>query len=777
MNMKNRLPNSAARIAIVAASIAAAFPACAQTAALPEIKIETLPPLADESLRMPPSIARGDDSDLGPEKPFAVTFLGGKVEEKPPVDEKIAELTKPQSSVSASVTSLSSDRSATSQYDGFHKEGTFGSVDADILLRDEETGTWKVFKARNLGLDSPEARASIERQGQWGASVEKNVTTRVSPLTFTTGLQGIGTSSLVGSGSGASATPMQTVRPETRRDATGVELFRTFGENVTFSASHRSEDKKGNIIWGRGSAPEFALNPIDSNISRTDASVSIVFKDFQSTIGYQGIKYDTNVDMVSMITKGAAANTVTYLSQPLDNSSHKLFGEFGYNFSRDTRGTFNIHRTRTVQNEQLPTSSIAGLAWAGAPTSLDGLVVTTAASGSLSSRLTKELSLVGSMRYHDLDDKTPARRFIQGTNCNVANPTTAQACVDNTPLSFTTSTAKVEASWRPASLGFSARGGLESSRQDRSIPSAITTAAVDPQRVVPMRAEIRETTARIELKKPFNEEISGSIRASRSKRTGSAYSAANSGAGGAPSDLVNPVNIADRVRDKVGIGMDWNPLETVSVQAGIDASRDRYPNDSVRKYGLVSGSSHIASVDISWAMTESWKADAWIAKDLSRTRRLTYRDANSGAALADKDSVLSDSGMSLGLSIKGSLTPSLKAGIDASYGSVDSRTRMDLTLLGAGAAYPSSGGVSASPFPDYNSSSIRLGLNLEYAVDKNSDVRFDLVAERWRSGDPTWLFSDGSAFTYGTTTDGTIVDSGLRRSSAFASVKYTYKFR
>ena len=60
-------------------------------------------------------------------------------------------------------------------------KGAYGLLDADIVKRDDETGTWLKLKATNLGLDNRDCAASYSRQGNIAVSSNtggRRVTTR-----------------------------------------------------------------------------------------------------------------------------------------------------------------------------------------------------------------------------------------------------------------------------------------------------------------------------------------------------------------------------------------------------------------------------------------------------------------------------------------------------------------------------------------------------------------------------------------------------------------------
>ena len=54
----------------------------------------------------------------------------------------------------------------------------------------------------------------------------------------------------------------------------------------------------------------------------------------------------------------------------------------------------------------------------------------------------------------------------------------------------------------------------------------------------------------------------------------------------------------------------------------------------------------------------------------------------------------------------------------------------------------------------------RIKLHAAYAVQKSSEVRVEYTHEIWKTDDWSWMFANGTPFTYGTTTDGTQVVAG-----------------
>jgi hypothetical protein len=79
--------------------------------------------------------------------------------------------------------------------------------------------------------------------------------------------------------------------------------------------------------------------------------------------------------------------------------------------------------------------------------------------------------------------------------------------------------------------------------------------------------------------------------------------------------------------------------------------------------------------------------------------------------------------------------------------------------------------------PDIENALTKLSLFANYVMDKNTELRFDFIHERWKTNDWTWQFAGGGPFVFGTVTDGTTVTSNQNQSSNFLGARYIYKFQ
>ena len=67
-------------------------------------------------------------------------------------------------------------------------------------------------------------------------------------------------------------------------------------------------------------------------------------------------------------------------------------------------------------------------------------------------------------------------------------------------------------------------------------------------------------------------------------------------------------NMADRDRNKVRASLDWQALEALSVQAGVEYVDDNYTNSA---YGLTSAKNWQVNLEATWQATEDFSANLW----------------------------------------------------------------------------------------------------------------------------------------------------------------------
>lgn len=656
---------------------------------------------------------------------------------------EIKRLITPESTISLGVGQWSDDRPQLGIYDGMRDGKAYGLVDIDLVKRDDATGTWFILNGQNLGLDTRELKAEWLRQGDIGVSMEYSRLTRDNPLTFSTGLQGIGTTNQLISGAGGDALPMREVRLGTTRDLTQLGLFKNVLPNLDLKISFKNEKKEGTRHWGLGSDALFMVEPIDSTTRQLEATLAYAGERFQISGGYYGSWYNNEHSLVLGRVNGVADSapggnpaSPTSLSLPLDNQAHQFFLNSGYAFTPTTRGTLKLSYGKATQDEQLPVAFNV-IPLAGSPTSLNGRIDTTLVEAGLTSRPLPKLSLLANLRYHDVKDKTPVAQYVTGGY--------------NTPHSFTKKSGRLEANYRLPE-GMSLIGGVETSSQDRSVPTLGTL-------YVPFRISMDETTYRLQLRRSLSETINGSLAYLNSDRRGSGYTST----GNATRDAINPMHIADRKRDKWRLMLDWAPTDKLSLQFALDQARDSY-GTSGRPFGLTDGSADIYTIDAAYTFNDNWQITAWYSRDDAKARDLSVYTA----LTETKDTRLREVGDTLGLGLRGQPNSKLKFGANLEWAKSVSQFSQALTD-------PITAGLT--PLNDIQNKLTRLKLFAEYEMNKASSVRMDVIHERWRTDDWTWTFADGTPFVYGLTTDGTTVTASPRQNATFIGARYIYNFQ
>ena len=670
-------------------------------------------------------------------------------------DPEIAALMKPESEVSAGLGYWSKDRPRLGTYDGMNQKGPYWLLDAFINSRDDARGTWFTLEARNLGLDTRELRADWLRQGNVGVFLEYSRTPRDEPYTVFTNVQGIGTNTQrvpTTSTTGGGALHLGTMR-----EAFGAGFNKFLGGGYEFRVSAKSEDKTGDRLWGRGGAAEFAAEPIDSNTRQIDAVLSYTSKTFQLQGGYYGSWYTNRNSMVdTALTTGASP---FFLSLPLDNQAHQVFANGGYNLSERTRATFKVAYTRATQDEQIPVGT-GVLVSPTAPTHLDGRLDTTLLQAGISQRTSTTFSWLASLRSYDSDEKTPQQRVV-GPAC--------PGCVDTTPLTVKTLTGKLEGTYR-LQADLSVTGGFDYTKQDRNIPFGdLSPAGFDNQRYVPFRAELDETTLRLELRRSLAETVNGRVAVSHSKRDGSEFTRTNE----LQSDLINPIHLADRDRKKLRLMLDWAALQALNLTFNADYAKDDYGTSEGRPYGLIEGSAAVYSIDAAYVINEKWQLTAWYTRDQTQATQLGQRSPSGAPVDTRKEANLEDVGDTFGVGARGILKANLKGGLDLLYSK--NVNKYPESIVTAGLPYPAG---TVGPLPNITNKLTRVNLHAVYALQKNADVRVDYIYERWQTDDWSWLFANGTPFTYGVApNDGTQVVQAPKQTSNFIGARYIYRFQ
>lgn len=656
--------------------------------------------------------------------------------------DELTQLTQPENEVSLGVASVNKDNQRFGMYNGLKDKDAYGLVDVAISRRDNETGTWLTINGRNLGIsDSREMRLDYSRQGQWGGYFDYSETPRFSQYTVNTRVSGIGTTSQ-GTGGAFLNPTVQSIQLDTLRKTVQAGGSMSLGQGITLQIKARSEDKEGSRLFGHAGtntplvSTSFLAEPIDSKTNIVEAIVGFTGEKLQLTGGYQISTYENanNSLVVNGITNGGSFggvgsnNDFSPIALPPDNEAQQLYLAGGYNISDSTRAMFRVSYTDARQDEAfipVTTTPTAG-------TSLDGRVETSVVDLGVTSRPMQNLSLLAKFRYEDRNDKTPIRQY--------RSTVSAGSSWDgkNEPRSLEATALKLEAAYQLPD-NYKVIGGVELDERKRNTSEF---------RVVSYREKVEERTYRIELKRLLSETLTGGIAYLRSDRAGSDF-ATNVVTGGAVgSNLIAPVNLADRTRDKVRLSADWSPIEAWSIQFLVEAATDKYDARTADNFGIDKGDSNLYSVDTTYQLNDDWRLSGWLSQQSTSVAQRT----RSGTTVWTAD--VGNESQAIGVGANGKITSKIDLGAKAEYSS-----DVGKHLLG---------NTGATVIPDISYKHTTLNLFGSYAIQSNTGVRLDYQFDKTNIDDWTWR-----TFTYA---DGTTVTQNPKQTVHFIGISGYYKW-
>jgi MtrB/PioB family decaheme-associated outer membrane protein len=708
----------------------------------------------------------------------------------------------------AAVSGDAKDRSLFGQYNGLRKDDAYLMLDFGYVKRDDASGTWTLVEGRNLGLDSREARAQLERQGNWKIYGEYSGLVRNYPRTINTSLQGAGTTApavtlLPVPGTGADLD----LKTERKRATVGGEKWIT--PRLMLEAVFTHEDKDGARLFGRGftcpsatapspvctalatGANQWALlmlpEPIDSTTRQLEAKLNYLGERFTLSAGYYGSFYTNNNGALVPSVTGNLDNPLgqpmgtggvgTALSAglrnilqspmalPPDNQAHQFSLAGNYAITQSTRATFKYSYTHATQHDDFLANGLTG-APAGV-TNYGGVLDTTLAQAGITARPLPKLTLVANLRYEDREDKSPLALY----NVEGANRFT------NGTYSLKKTAGKVEGSYAlPAQLRATLGFDYESlDRGQYSSPECIDLGdgpciGDSVGGISGLRAKTTEKSYRAELRRAMTESLSASVSFVHADRDGSSWLKPNalpvtgttevSDAAIFSRTAIFPTMFMDRKRDKVKAAVDWSPSERISLQVTVEDGKDKYSAPTTK--GLSDTGMKLYGIDATYAISDAWKASFYYT--YSQQTLTVAHSTGYVAALEDRNSTA-------GVGIAGRATPKLQVGADLLYISdrnIYAQTLDSATSAGNIAFLAQSGGL-----PDVTFRNFRLKLYGKYALDKKSDVRLDVVHDRARLQEWTWA-ANGIPFLY---SDNTTLGLQPNQNVTFVSVVYTYRWR
>jgi MtrB/PioB family decaheme-associated outer membrane protein len=657
----------------------------------------------------------------------------------------------------------SGDRALFGQYNGLRTHGTVGLFGVEYGRFDPATGNALEIRGSDLLLETRELGLRWKHPGDWKLGADYGELVRHDPLSSSTGLD-----------------------LRTKRTRLGIAFAKVLSPRLQLDVSLSSENKDGSRLFGVGMACPSAVapgcgvttgtqvgwgvlmvpEPIDSNHTQVEARLSYAIGQLRLSGGYYGSFYRNRLDSLTPnvpSTLNSALGTplppgpglAAILGQPValppDNQLHQVDVAGVYAFTPATQLNFKLSRAQATQHQ-----GFAGAGFAGGPagvSDLGGRVDTTLAYAALTSRPLPRLSLLAKVRWEDRDDKTAIAPYnIEGTSIYT-----------NRRLPLTRARGQAQATWRFTSET-SGTLGADYESIDRGVFTSTSAAAG----ISALRQETTETGVRAELRRRMSETVNGTLILSHSRRDGSNWLRDNSGTGVTEVPDTDPSlataifmpTLADRRRDQVKLLADWQPLESLSLQFALQSGRDRFSTPSV--YGVRDSDMDQVSIDASYALSSRWSFTGFVSHGSQ-----TLRQARPAGVILDYD----NRSTSLGLGVVGKPVAKLEVGGNLAW--IDDRSTYAQTLEPAANAGTAALLAATGGLPDIVFRQSLWKLYGRYELDKQSEIRLDLVHQRSHWNDWAWAYA-GVPYTY---SDGTVVGQQPRQIVTFVAVRYVYRWR
>jgi MtrB/PioB family decaheme-associated outer membrane protein len=722
----------------------------------------------------------------------------------------LASLSQPQSSIGAGVSVLSGhqdDRSIFGQYNGMREHGGYLNLDIDLVKRDDATGTWTILKGRDLGLESRELSFTVDKQGDWKFGGDYSELVHREIRTVNTGMTGIGSTTptvvrLATPGSGTDE------HLQVKRTRLGLSGDKWINSGLQLQVSFKNEDKTGERFWGRGyecatgvcATTQSATNqrwallflpePVDSNTKQIEARLNYHNDRLFVSGGYYGSFYtNSNGNVQATVTSplnGSIGQSVSnigplaVLNLPMalwpDNEAHQLYVDGNYRFTPKTIGNFKLAYTRATQNQSFASMGLAD----GTQPRADfgGQIDSTLAQAGVVTHPMSRLTVNANLRYEKKDDKTPIAVY----NTELDNTGTIATFWSNGHQTNEKTSGKIEATYLfPAN--FRGTFGIDYEKVKRELPLAepvVGTSGVLLAGFSGLRGETQEVGYRAELRRNLSESLIGAIGVYHSKRDGSDWYSLSGATYGqllsagqilaaAPATGPTgayPFTLTDRTRNKIRATADWTANDRLSVQFVAEGGKDEYDPPSTA--GLQESKLSLFSVDASYRLAGDWKLTAYASQGdqtLNTGQNTGYR------------AELKDNNTAIGIGLSGKANSRLEFGAKLSYINDVNKYAYTGTYLTATCNASCQAGrdqiTAYGGLPDVTYRETKLNLYGKYALQKDADVRVDLIRYQAKLDEWAWGYA-GVPFVY---QDNTTVTINPNQSVTLLGVTYIYKFK
>jgi MtrB/PioB family decaheme-associated outer membrane protein len=562
-------------------------------------------------------------------------------------------------SVEAGIGLQSRDSAHFGRYSGRESQGATLELNGELEYRDKlNTGAYVNGEFVDIGLES--RRLSVEggRQGKYSLSVEYDELPNYRKA-------------------------MSAAALSTQRDRTGVKFSIPYGKTWELTGHARHENKDG--VRDIGVLGEVIAVPVDYTSDDFGLAFGYQGERLSAQISYEGAVFKNGSDQFSH-TLQSAPLTETIAEAP-DNEFHQLGMQAAYHISDSTQVNASLAMGRGRSTLlSLPSGN------------LEGELSTTQAKLDINSRPTARLRMDASYTYNDRDNDTPMVTYVGD---GVFDPPRM-----NKPYGFSQHLLRMKAGYR-INNQMDVSGGFDNNYQERTYLRTV---------------ENEEQTVWVNLNVAPTDELNATLKLSHADREGTSY---QPGVQFLPNVQINanyqndpalsPLMFADRVRDLVGVDVDYQLNPNLSLSLTADYNLDDYKNtvlglNEARGYTLMPG--------VSFNRGDHFTTTFYYSYEHLKSRQ----NGRESGVVPTADWAVMDTNrtQTVGMNVEWQAIPDkLKIGADIYYSSFTGKI-----------AYAGGGDL-----PNLNVRVFGLGANGAYALKKNTTLRAGYRLESYREAD------------------------------------------
>jgi len=614
--------------------------------------------------------------------------------------------------IEAGVGAVSDASAKFGDYTGLQRDGAHLVLGGSMLYRGEG-GYFADVAAADLGLQSRSLSARTGREGLYTLRLGYAETPRHLSDDARTPFLGSGSGVLTlpagfPAGSTAAmplASTLQPVELGAKRSRFDLGASWIVGTHWTYRVNLRHDVRDGTQRSAGSffSSASQLVAPVDQVTDQFELAMSYTSRRLQASLAYQGSLFRNGQESLTWanpFTPIIVGSGSGQLALAPDNEFHQITGSAGYEITPKIRASADFAVGRMTQdaaflaptlNPNLPVT-LAGLP----AQSLQGKVDTFSGSVRLTATPTDRLRINASYARDRRDNRTPIGSYpALATDMFLGAALRSNEPYDNTQDRF-----KLSADYRgPGSVKTSV--GIEQDNRRRNYQEVVET---------------RETTLWGRVSAQPLENLSLTAKLAHGDRSRSAYGV-STWIDSPQNPLLRKFNLADRLRDSVGVRADITLNEKVSLGLGVDYANDDYDQSTI---GLTAARSVNLGADLSVALSEQTRLHLFAQGERIRSDQ----GGSQAFAAADWSARSKDKVDLLGLGIKHAvIVDKLDVGADVLF----SRSNSDITV---------DTGVSANAqFPTATTSLDSLKLYATYKLKDNLSLTGSYWYEHYASKD------------------------------------------